>query len=451
MLPARKRDITDFPVSSAPVVYWMSRDQRVRDNWALLHAQEKALERKQPLIVLFCCVSEYLGATDRQYSFMLEGLRTVEYLLRSLHIPFVVLTGQPDDVIPDFIGRVKAGMLVTDFDPIRQKREWKIAVAGRIHCHTCEVDAHNVVPCWYVSNKQEYAARTLRPKIHRLLETFQDDFTTVVQHPFQLETTFSPVSWQDVAKKLSVNHSNSGKSESSAGEEEGEKRLRQFLTNALPRYSRDRNDPVRDAVSRLSPYLHFGHCAPQRVLLEVQKATVEEETKEAFIEQLLVRRELADNYCYFNDKYDDYRGLPAWARATLDYHRRDRRKAVYSRSQFESGETHDDLWNAIEYELVETGYIHGYLRMYWAKKLLEWSPAPEEAFDTAVYLNNRYELDGRDPNGYVGCAWSIGGLHDRPWPERPVYGNVRSMSRKGMERKLDVAAYIRSVYGESRP
>lgn len=450
MLPSRKRDITDFPALAGPVVYWMSRDQRVRDNWALLHAQEKALDRKQPLIVIFCCVPKYLGATVRQYAFMLEGLRTVERLLKGLHIPFVVLTGSPQEVIPGFIGRVKAGMLITDFDPLRPKREWKVTVASRIQCPTSEVDAHNVIPCWYVSKHQEYAARTLRPKINRLLDAFQDDYPAVVRHPFHGGMTFPPVSWERVAAALSVNYVGHDPKVVTPGEEEGAKRLRQFLVYTLPRYAQDKNDPTKDAVSRLSPYLHFGHCAPQRVLLEVQKAPVADETKAAFIEQLLVRRELADNYCFYNDKYDDYAGLPAWARTTLDHHRRDRREAVYSRPQFENGETHDELWNAIEHELVETGYINGYLRMYWAKKILEWSSAPEEAFNTAVYLNNRYELDGRDPNGYVGCAWSIGGLHDRPWPKRSVYGNVRSMSRKGMERKFDVTDYIHSVYGECR-
>jgi deoxyribodipyrimidine photo-lyase len=195
-------------------------------------------------------------------------------------------------------------------------------------------------------------------------------------------------------------------------------------------------------VSDLSPYLHFGQIASQRVAWEVRRAEAPAEAKQAFLEELIVRRELADNFCYYNPAYDQVAGFPAWAQQTLDQHRRDPRDYLYELPDWEAGRTHDDLWNAAQLEMVRRGKMHGYLRMYWAKKILEWSATPEEALATAIYLNDRYELDGRDPNGYTGVAWSIGGVHDRPWGERPVFGKIRYMSRAGCQRKFNVEQYI---------
>ena len=205
-----------------------------------------------------------------------------------------------------------------------------------------------------------------------------------------------------------------------------------------------RNDPTREGQSDLSPYLHFGQIAAQRVALEVEGAPAGTKAKEAFLEELIVRRELSDNFCYYHPQYDSVACFPQWARKTLDEHHDDPREYLYTPAQFEQAQTHDDLWNAAQREMVQTGKMHGYLRMYWAKKILEWTSSPEEALKIAIYLNDRYELDGRDPNGYTGIAWSLGGVHDRAWAERKVFGKIRYMSYKGCKAKFDVAAYFKN-------
>jgi deoxyribodipyrimidine photo-lyase len=222
--------------------------------------------------------------------------------------------------------------------------------------------------------------------------------------------------------------------------------LREFIEQRLEHYPERRNDPNAEATSRLSPWLHFGQLSPQYAAWEAWRSDVPPAAREAFIEELVVRRELSDNFCHYNpEHYDSLDGIHPWARATLDQHRRDRREYVYSYGEFERGATHDPLWNAAQRELVTLGTMPGYLRMYWAKKILEWSDTPELAVETALRLNDRWQLDGRDPNGYVGVLWSIGGLHDRAWSERPVFGKVRYMNYNGCRRKFDVDAYIARV------
>jgi deoxyribodipyrimidine photo-lyase len=218
------------------------------------------------------------------------------------------------------------------------------------------------------------------------------------------------------------------------------------LDNKLSDYADGRNDPAREGQSSLSPYLHFGQIAAQRVALDVEDAPAGQKAKEAFLEELIIRRELADNFCYYNPYYDAFAGFPQWARKTLDEHRDDFREYLYTLAQFEQAQTHDNLWNAAQREMVKTGKMHGYLRMYWAKKILEWTPSPEKALEVAIYLNDRYELDGRDPNGYTGIAWSLGGVHDRAWGERKVFGKIRYMSYNGCKSKFDVAAYIKKYF-----
>jgi deoxyribodipyrimidine photo-lyase len=224
--------------------------------------------------------------------------------------------------------------------------------------------------------------------------------------------------------------------------------MRRFLESGLARFADQRNDPNADALSHLSPYFHVGQIAPQRVALEVwPRDAASSDARSAYLEELIIRRELADNFCYYNPAYDAFHGLPNWARTTLDKHREDPRPALYSYRGLESAATHDDLWNAAQTQMARTGKMHGYMRMYWAKKILEWTESPEQAIDCAVRLNDRFELDGRDPNGYTGVLWSVGGLHDRGFKERPVFGTVRYMSLAGCRRKFDVDAYIRTWLG----
>jgi deoxyribodipyrimidine photo-lyase len=198
--------------------------------------------------------------------------------------------------------------------------------------------------------------------------------------------------------------------------------------------------------SGLSPYLHFGQIGPLEVALTVREAPgIPEKAKEAFLEEMIVRRELSANFVFYNPRYDTYEGaLPAWSRATLEKHRHDPRPYLYGLQELENAATHDLYWNAAQEEMVKTGRMHNYMRMYWGKKIIEWSASPEEAWDTALYLNNRYELDGRDPNAFAGIAWCFG-KHDRPWAEHPVFGQVRFMNQKGLDRKFRMKAYLSRV------
>ena len=441
----RVRVLRDGTAGAGPIAYWMSRDQRVEDNWALLHAQQLALARKKPLLVVFCLVPSFLNATIRQYGFMLTGLRELEPALREKNITFHLVCGPPAQMIPRFVSDHKLGILVTDFDPLRIKRGWKEEVAGKIPIPFHEVDAHNIVPCWIASPKQEYAARTFRPKIRRALAEFLEEFPKFKTHPFPWKEKIPLIDWRCIKGSLQVDNRVSEITWIAPGQKAARKMLRDFLRNKLALYTERRNDPTMDGQSGLSPYLHFGQISAQRVALEVQKSTVDHASKEAFLEELVVRRELSDNFCFYNSNYDTINGFPSWAQATLREHSRDERQYIYSVEEIENAKTHDELWNAAQREMVKTGKMHGYMRMYWAKKILEWTQSPEEALQIALYLNDKYELDGRDPNGYVGCAWSIGGVHDRAWPTRPVFGKIRYMNYQGCKSKFDVGSYIEKI------
>jgi len=446
MNPLRACNLNTIPITNAPVVYWMSREQRVQDNWALLHAQKLALERKVPLCVVFTLADLFLGATLRQYGFMLRGLAQVADRLAGLKIPFILLRGEPVDSMLRFVQLHPVGALVVDFDPLSIKRRWRDTVAESAGVACIEVDSHNVVPCRVASPKLEFGAYTLRPKLNRLLPDFLEDFPKLQQHPFAGEnlqvSTFPPESGIDaLLDSLSLDGRVPELTSILAGESAAHRRLLGFVENGLEGYDTLRNDPNSTGQSALSPYLHFGQIAPQRVALVVSRSAGNTVSGAAFLEELIVRRELSDNFCWYNPNYASVAGFPEWAKKSIALHRDDRREHLYSQEQFEKAATHDRLWNAAQQQMVMTGTMHGYLRMYWAKKILEWTESVEEALEIAIYLNDRYQLDGRDPNGYAGIAWSIGGLHDRAWGERPVFGKIRYMNEKGCRRKFDVERY----------
>jgi deoxyribodipyrimidine photo-lyase len=441
--PDRIHTLKEGVPGPGPVVYWMSREQRIPDNWGLLHAQDLALERNVPLMVCFCLVPAFLEAGARQYEFMLQGLEETAREARRLNISFRLLMGDPTREVARLVRTKRASILVTDFDPLRIKRTWQSQVAEEVPVPVIEVDGHNIVPCRRVSPKQEYAARTIRPKLHRLLPEFLTPFPKPVRHPVQLPKPVPLPDWDAARDSLQAGSFGPALKNPVPGTAAGMLRLKHFLTRGLAEYGRSRNDPTADALSGLSPYHHFGQVAPQRsALMALELGGHHPEAREDFLEQLVVRRELTDNFCLHNPNYDTLTGIPDWARATLDAHRDDPREFLYDADRFEAGETHDPLWNAAQMEMVRSGTMHGYMRMYWAKKILEWSASPEEAVDHAIRLNDRYELDGRDPNGYVGVLWAVGGVHDRPWKERPVFGKIRYMNFAGCKRKFDVNAYI---------
>lgn len=441
--PLRLRALKSAPRGTGPVIYWMSRDQRAEDNWALLFAQEMALDAKVPLAVVFILDASFPGATRRSFGFLLRGLAETASTLKDKGILFRLLEGNPPESLDAFVRQAKAGAVVTDFDPLRVKRGWKEKAASLLPCPLFEVDAHNIVPCWAASEKAEAGAYTLRPKLSRLLPRFLKDFPPLQKHPFGWEEDAPPNDFSGALLRAAPTDGVFEVKETAPGTKAGLALLREFLQNRLDSYAADRNDPNRNGVSGLSPYLHFGQISPQRVALEASKTAVSEESRKAFLEELIVRRELADNFCLYNPAYDRTDGFPAWARKTLQEHQTDPREALYDRSRLENAETEDPLWNAAQAQLVRTGKMHGYLRMYWGKRILAWTSSPEEALEIAIALNDRYELDGRDPNGYAGIAWCIGGVHDRPWPERPVFGKIRTMTLSGCRRKFDVEKFIR--------
>ncbi len=439
---ARIRPLNQERPRLGPVVYWMSRDQRVKDNWALLYAQELALSLGRPLGVVFCLAPAFLGATFRQYVFMLKGLRKVAQDLDNLNIAFFLLRGNPPQELARFVENHPVGAVVSDFSPLRLVREWRSTAAASIDVSLTEVDAHNIVPCWVASPKAEYGAYTLRPKLKRLLPEFLEEFPALARHPITWEGERPEIPWENLAAALAIDFSVPEVTWLTPGERAASSQLEHFLEHQLPFYQERRNDPPRGGQSDLSPYLHFGQLAPQRVALEVENRQGHDASREAFLEELIVRRELSDNFCFYQPHYDTFAGFPAWARKTLNQHREDRREYLYPLETLESARTHDYLWNAAQQEMVQRGKMHGYMRMYWAKKLLEWTASPEEAQAQAIYLNDKYELDGRDPNGYAGIAWSPGGVHDRAWFERPIFGKIRYMSYKGCRSKFNVRAYI---------
>jgi len=447
----RIRTLRSGTPGQGPVVYWMSREQRIQDNWALVYAQERAVSASRGLVVLFCLQPEFLEATWRQYHFMLQGLQEVSRRCRELGISFVLGLGPASETVVQMAGTWDVESVVCDFDPLRIKVQWRQEMVSGVEAPVYMVDAHNIVPCWEASDKQEYAARTIRPKIQGKLFDFLTSFPQLAYHPYPVPgLRDQEPDWENLPSRLRVDKEVGPVDWVLPGTWAAEQVVDDFLVHRLPGYAAQSNDPNAGVLSRLSPYLHFGQIAPQRVALQVRDHKgVSLESKDAYLEQLIVRRELADNFCWYNANYDCYAGLPEWAQKTLSAHRNDPRPYVYTRQELEAAATHDDLWNAAQTQMVAEGKMHGYMRMYWAKKILEWTQSPEQALSIALLLNDRYELDGRDPNGYVGVLWSVGGLHDHGFKARPVFGTVRFMSYAGCKRKFDVQAFIRE-YSQAR-
>lgn len=456
----RSRRLHSTEYVSGAVCYWMSRDQRLHDNWAFLYAQHRAEQHNVPVVVVFVLQS-FKNGTLRAYDFLLNGLEEVASECRAMQIPFVVLAGDPVELLPKFVKHAKVGEVVTDFSPLNGGRRWRTQLAPLLPLPFFELDAHNIVPVWIASDHAEFAARTIRPKIHKLLPQFLTEFPKVKKQDEQLvvewwkevekvdgevEWQEKKVNWKKLRDGVKVDVTVARVEWTRAGEAAARTALHDFITHRLPDYDTLRNDPTKDGQSNLSPYLHFGQLSAQRVALEVSKAADKDRTlrtsADAFLEELIVRRELSDNFCFYTPGYDTPDAWPKWAAKTLDEHRHDHREHLYSLAEFEHAKTADPAWNAAQNEMVQTGKMHGYMRMYWAKKILEWSKTPEEALTTAIYLNDKYSLDGRDPNGYVGIQWSIAGVHDRAWFEREVFGKIRYMNYNGLKRKFEVERYL---------
>lgn len=437
--------------SEGPVLYWMNREIRVEDNWALLYAQQVADAGDTQLGVFYNLDPNFLDGGSRQVYWKIESLKEVEAELRKKGIPFFLVIGSGADVVVECIQEQDASCVVVDFSPLKPQQVWVKKVQTFVNKEGSgralyEVDAHNIIPAWEASDKLEYAAYTFRPKVHRQLGEYLTDFPAVQKQTKEWPTAVPGIDWDALEKKYASKEGNIGMV---PGTRAAFAEMDAFFAERFSEYAELRNDPTQQAQSELSPYFHYGNIAPQRVAYEAQKyERGHTAAYESFIEELVVRRELSDNFCLYNPDYDSFKGFHEWAQKTLDEHRNDPREYIYTKKQFEAAETHDPLWNAAQKQMVQSGKMHGYMRMYWAKKILEWTNTPEYALEVALYLNNKYELDGRDPNGYVGVAWSIGGVHDRAWTERAVYGKIRYMNYNGCKRKFDVEQYIQQWNGQ---
>jgi deoxyribodipyrimidine photo-lyase len=308
-----------------------------------------------------------------------------------------------------------------------------------------QVESDVVVPVEEVSTKEEYAAATIRSKIHKKLDHFLVPLKQKDPVIDSLSLDFESVAIENMDKalsKLCIDRGVKKVNSFQGGMKEALKHLEVFLEEKLDRFPELRNDPTLDYLSHLSPYLHFGQISPLFIALKVKQT--KSPGVEAFLEELIVRRELSMNFTFYNEKYDSFESVPEWAKKALRTHQKDKRPYLYRLEELETAQTHDPYWNAAQREMVARGKMHGYMRMYWGKKIIEWSKTPEEAFRLALSLNNKYELDGRDPNGFTGVVWCFG-KHDRPWGERPIFGNVRYMNDKGLKRKFDADRYVKMV------
>lgn len=473
----RITELNDSPVREGRyVLYWMQRSQRAGFNHALEYAVGQAVQLRQPLLVGFGLMPAYPGASSRHYQFMLEGLRHTAAALRERGIGFALRLGEPAAVAIDLAR--EASLVVCDRGYLQHLRDWRFELARTVACRAIEVESELVVPVEQVSPKAEYAARTIRPKIHRKLA----QYLVPVEEGEQLHQLGLPTNSDDrvirgeslddlpaLLSRLRAPAQPGTVSEfHPGGAPEAERRLHRFLNDRIGDYEEQKSEPGLDVSTTLSPYLHFGQISSLQIALaagaeqfvaglaegrmkqqpgSVGIRTTDEtiaSARDALLEELLVRRGLAFNYTWYTPRYSSYEAVPGWARTTLSDHASDSRQWTYSLQQLEDAATHDEHWNNAMLEMTATGYMHNYMRMYWGKKILEWTADPEEAFERVRDLNDTWFLDGRDPNSYANVGW-VFGLHDRPWTEREIFGKVRYMNARGLERKFDMAAYALKV------
>ncbi len=456
------------------VLYWMQAAQRSEYNHALEYAIRKANVMKLPVLVFFGITDKFPQANLRHYYFMLEGLKETQKTLYERGIRLVIRIQSPKDGAVELAKY--AALVVVDSGQLRIQKQWRRNAASKVECPFYEVETNLIVPIEEATDKENFSAGTLRPRITKQLKKYLVPLKHTKPKKKSLSLKIENIEIDDILSKLrsldkknrvmgilpmkhgqddhdtkkklillnSLNIDTSvGKVESfHGGTDIAKKLLNDFIKNKLDKFETLRNNPCEDYSSNMSPYLHFGQISALYIALEVLKTN--SPGKDAFLEELIVRRELSHNFVYYNKKYDTFASLPGWAKRTLNVHRRDKREYVYTKEQFENAQTHDPYWNAAQKEMIITGKMHGYMRMYWGKKILEWSRNPQTGFKIALELNNKYELDGRDANAFAGVAWCFG-KHDRAWGERDVFGKIRYMNAAGLKRKFNPDAYVEKI------
>lgn len=436
-----EKEILDKPY----IIYWMQSSQRIAYNHALQFAIMKANEMEKQLIVYFGITDKFPEANERHYYFMLQGLKEVKEGLENINIKMLIRNVSPEKGALEL--SELASMVVVDKGYLRIERQWREYLSKNANCLVIQVESNVIVPVKEASSKEEYSAATIRRKINNKIEEFIFPFKTrsIIESSLYINLPFDELDISDIdycISKLDIDRSVNKSLVFNGGYKNAKFILKEFIDSKIEQYGEFRNHPDKDKVSNLSPYLHFGQISPLEIYMELK--SINNEKKKDFLEELIIRRELSINFVYYNPNYDNYEAIPQWAKDTLNSHKNDFREYVYSLEELESSLTHDKYWNAAQKEMVLTGKMHGYMRMYWGKKIIEWTNSPEEAYKIALYLNNKYCLDGRDPNSFTGIAWCFG-KHDRPWMERQVFGKIRYMNSKGLERKFNMEGYLNNV------
>lgn len=431
------------------VLYWMQMFKRATHNHALRFAIEQANERRLPLVVYEGLKYYYPWASARIHTFILEGVEEKRSAFERLGIRYVFYLQKDEKSPKDTVARIakNAALIVTDDFPCFIIPQHNAAVVRKAEIPVYAVDSNGVIPLSRFE-KEEYAAYTIRPKIKKMLgdylKPFEEAKPIVRADDLKIDCPDTEVNAKNIARlvaECAIDQSVEPSPFYHGGTKNGRARLAKFVAEILPGYDESRNKPEIDGSSRLSSYLHFGFLSPLEIALAVLDADASEESKQAYLEELIVRRELSYNFTRFNAAYDSLRSLPDWAHQTMRQHADDARAPVYTLEQLENARTSDELWNASQREMVETGEMHNYVRMLWGKNVIGWTRSYEEAFETLVHLNNKYCLDGRNPNSYAGILWCFG-KHDRPWMRRPVYGTMRYMTSASTGKKFDSRRYI---------
>lgn len=393
--PARIYEVNNCPVKSGCILYLCEREIRAKDNFALQFAINKSKNLHLPLKIIHPKV-KYEHKSKQK--FIDNQIKQAQRNFQALNLDFETVNNIPAEIIKT----INPAILIIDFNPIL-KRDY----LEKAECKIYEIDGHNIVPARFVSDKQEYSAATLRRKIYYKIFPFLTEFNNIIRDKVEADYV-----------------------------------LEDFIINKLPYYSELKNNPSANVISGLSKYLNLGFISCQRTALEVIKSDAKNENKEAFLEELIVRKELADNFCLYAKNFKDFSSVPSWAKSSLESHKSDLRTYIYSIQELEKAETHDKLWNASQIQLIKEGKIHGYLRMYWAKKIMEWTFSPYDALNTAIYLNDKYAYDSPSANGYAGILWAIGGLHDRAFKDYSVTGKIRRMTYDSIKNKYNLSSYI---------
>jgi deoxyribodipyrimidine photo-lyase len=449
-----RRDGSPDPNGSC-VVYWMQRAQRGVDNHAVDLAVKVANLLGLPLIVYFAGISNFPHANLRHYVFLNQGLPDIEADLSARNITFVMRRA-PNESHEQLLADVHAAFLVGDENPMRVPEQWRKHLAAKIRIPFWTVDADVVVPS-KLMEKAQYGAYTIRPRLYRLLPEYLHPYESLkAEHEWKRPRRFYADSvhedmtrdWKDFDRSVGPVESWTG------GTHAALKRLKHFSGMLLESYDSERNHPETDGTSCMSPYLHYGHIGPITIALAVDAAAKAhpklKAARDSYFNELIVWRELAINFVRYTPNYDSPDCAENWAKETIATHARDEREHLYTLGQLESAQTYDELWNAGQIQMVRYGWMHNYMRMYWAKKILEWTPDVATAMKYSIYLNDKYFLDGRDPNGYAGIAWAILGKFDRAWGTRPIFGKIRYMSGASTGKKFDSKRYIRQMEAQQQ-